>query len=281
MRRVLYEVTRFAPFLRSERGALQIQRAVAAASGDPVKDTDDVDAHGATVEGRDLTGLSLGRWNATGATLRGFKGDSITWQVMNADRATVSDWELPGAHLALVSLHGALLDGVSLDGAQCVLCDFSRATLRAVSLRGARLDGCDFTGAVFESVDLTGADLRGTVLRGAWLAGATLEGARVAGADLRDVAGLSASQRADLSSRGARVSGSWLYRLWGRVLGGGDPPLPSAHARLRAAVTWTWAVAMALLPALFFLRAALNPINPDEPPFWEGSYEEPEEPPQD
>ncbi len=43
-------------------------------------------------------------------------------------------------------------------------------------------------------------------------------------------------------------------------------------------MTWTWAVLVSLLPILFFLRATLHPINPDEPPFWEGSWEEPEEP---
>ena len=281
MRRLLYEVTRCAPFLRSERGALHIQRTTAKASGDPTKDLDDVDARGGTVDGRDLEGASLSRWSACGATLRGIRGDRVSWSALWADGAHLVDWQITNAHLAMVSARESRLQNVELDGVRAALCDFSGATLDGVSLRGSRLDGCDFSGAVFLDVDLSEADLRGCVLRGAWLSGAKLDGARVVDADLRGAAGLGPDARADLARRGARVGGGWLYRLWGRLIGGGDPPRPERHTVVRAAVTWTWTGLAVLLPVVFFLRATLNPVNPDEPPFWEGSWEEPEEPPQD
>lgn len=269
MRRILYDVSRFAPFLRSERGALQIQRQVKAAAGDPRSALDDVGADGAVVDGRTLDGASLSRWSARRATLTGFAGTGVTWQVLDADEATLRGWSLPEARLALVSLHRARLEDCVLDGAVCALCDFSAGRLKGVSLRGARLDACDFSHAVLEGVDLTGADLRCAVLRGAWLGGVTLEGADVRGADFRGVAGLGPEARADLAGRGARVSAGWLYGLWARLLGGGDPPRPERHGLVREAVRWTWAVGLTLIPVLFFLRAALDPVNPDEPPFWQ------------
>lgn len=278
MRRLLFEVSQFAPFLRGQRGALQIQRALKVAAGNPETDLDDVLADGKIVQGRDLRGANLSRWRARGATFTGLQGAGLSWQVMDADGAVLRDCDLSGARLTMVSLRDADIRGVQLDGAALVLCDLSGSSMGGVSLAGARLNACDLTGAILDDVDLSGADLRGCVLRGAWLTGANLHDAKVGGADLRGCAGLSTDARADLAGRGARVGGGWAYRLWERVLGVGDSSAPATHALVRSAVTWSWAVIASLIPVLFFLRAALNPINPDEPPFWEGSWEEPEEP---
>jgi len=278
MRRILFEVSQFAPFLRSERGALQIMQSLSSVGGDPLTESDDVLADGLTVQGRDLGGANLSRWRAHGAQFRELEGREMAWQVLDGDGAHFEDCDFTAARWAMVSLREATLQGTRFATASMVLCDFSGATLRDVSFAGAKLDGCDFSHAVFENVDFSGADLRGCVMREAWLTGAKMTGAKLAGADLRGAAGLDAPARQQLAAQGARIGGAWLYRAWAKVLGG-NPSLPGRHSRIRGAVTWTWAVAVSLVPILFFLRAALHPVNPDEPPFWEGSWEEPEAPP--
>ncbi len=279
MRRLFFDVTRVAPFLRSERGALQLGtlRGVEAMTSGPGLALADRLSTGASLSDFQAAGSTILRWRARGCTVIGMHSPGATWEVVDLERAVLRDVAAPDCHLSLVSLREATLVDADLSGSRLVLCDLGGATLQRVVLDGCRLNGCDATGAVFDGVSLANADLRGTVLRGAWLIGTDLGSADVRGADLRQAA-LGAEQRADLKRRGARVGGGWLYRAWARLLGA--TARPERHARARAAVTATWAALAILVPVVFFTRAALHPVNPEEPPFWEGVYEEPMDEPE-
>lgn len=293
MRRLFTEVTRSAHFLKGERGALQLQRVLGAGEltaglGEEPRQSRrdlregagprtfedgvlaDVLATGGTLRGLSLPAGTLTRWSAERSTWEDLAAPSGTLDILHLDGATVRRASLAGARLAAVSLRDAVLEDVDLSGASLVLCDLTGATLRRVDLRGARLNGCDLAGAVLEDVQVEGADLRGATLRDAWLRGVDLTGTQVDGADLRGAMGTDPTA---LRARGARTGGGWLARAWAKVLGDS----PDSWLRVRSAVTWTWAAIAFVLPVLFFLRAALDPVNPDEPPFWEGVYE-PDEP---
>ena len=127
-----------------------------------------------------------------------------------------------------------------------------------------RLEGCDFQGAVLEGVSFRGADLRSCLFTEAWLAETDFSDALVAGADFRHVGGLSVQQLADLKSRGARTGGGMLYRLWAKLLA--RKPGPAPHRRVLRVVAITWAILALMVPSLFFLRAILDPIDPESPP---------------
>jgi uncharacterized protein YjbI with pentapeptide repeats len=279
VRRLFFDVTRVAPFLRSERGALhlaslQAREPMTSGAGQTLADRDSA---GATLNNLEIAGSTVLRWRAPGAALIDVDSAGATWEVVDLERAVIRHVNAPDAHLALVSLREATLEDSDLSGSQFVLCDLGGATLRRVKLDGCRLHGCDASGATFDGTSFEKTDLRGTVLRGAFLVGADLSSADVMGADLRHAA-LSPEQRADLKARGARVGGGWLYRLWAGALGASTRP--ERHQRARAAVTATWAALAVLVPVLFFARAALNPVNPNEPPFWQHEGEEPEDQPQ-
>ena len=274
MRRLFFDVTRVAPFLRSERGALHLG---SLRGGEPLTSGPglvlaDRDSGGADLADLELAGRTVLRWRAPGATLERVDAPGSTWEVVDLERAVLRDLKGPDSRLALVSLREATVIDADLTGSRLVLCDLGGATLRGVVLDGCRLHGCDASGAVFDGVSLKDADLRGAVLRGAFLVGTDLSTADVRGCDLRHAA-LDPAQRPDLQRRGARVGGGWLYRVWARLLGAGSRP--DRHKRARAAVTATWAALAILGPVLFFARAALYPVNPEEPPFWEGEYDEP------
>ena len=274
MRRLFFEVTRVAPFLRSERGAVHLASAAPTEpmSSGPGEERADRTSVGETLAGLHLGGSTLLRWMAARSTLTDMDASGSTWEVVDLERATLTGLRAANARLTLVSLREARISGGDLSGARLVLCDLSGAMITGGSLRGARLNGCDLSGAVLDATSLEDADLRGAVLRGAWLCTANLAGADLRGADLRHAA-LTAEQRTQLQGRGARLGGGWLYRIWARVLGAASAP--ERHTTVRAAVTATWATIAILAPVLFFARAALHPVDPDEPPFWEGEYEEP------
>ena len=133
--------------------------------------------------------------------------------------------------------------GVDMEGATLVAIDWSFALLERVKLRGADLRGADLHGACLIDVDLTDADLRG--------------------ADFRGALGFDKMARAALQARGAKVGGPSLALLWAGVL----PGVGATHwRRVRRATSWTWAALALLLPALFFGRAILHPVDPDNPP---------------
>jgi hypothetical protein len=147
------------------------------------------------------------------------------------------------------------------------LCDLSGARLNRVDLSATKLEGCDFTGAVLVGVNLSGADLRSTLFTESWCADVNLEDALVRGSDFRRVGGLTPAQQSMLRERGARVSGGRVYGLWSGLLGGKGGPAP--HKRVLRAVAITWATLALLVPSLFFLRAILDPVDPESPPSYE------------
>ncbi len=262
MRRILARTRTEAPFLFGERGSLAITRSLKQIGG---KGTTFGDGprhdgltlrgeHGPTLDGAVLSdidgdgasltlsgaGASWTRCSLRGATLKGGLPES-TWEVVDLTGATVGA-PMPASSFSLVSFRDAALSG-QLSGSTFVLCDFSGARLDDLDLSGCRFVGCDFEDAWLSKVDLTGADLRGCTLKGAALVDCATEGA-------------------DLD--GARVGGGWLHGAWAKVLM--KEPSAAAHRRTRRAVGLTWAFLAIALPVLFFLRAALDPVEPDYGP---------------
>lgn len=285
MRRVLSRTRTEAPFLFSERGSLALTKALRRAGGagdgftdEPVQagrtlrgehgDLDlagrtlcDCDGAGASLRKLDLAGSTVRRTSLGRATLADVGAASSSWEVVDLERATIVGLTAPGATFSLVSFRDAQLSGSDLSGARFVLCDFSGARLRGVDLKGAAFVGCDFEGAWLGEVYGDGVDLSGCSLRDAWLGGLSLDGARLDGADLRGATSLSETTLALAKQQGARLGGAWLHRLWSRLLGRSGTP--ESHRRTRGAVTGTWAFVAIAVPALFFGRAACNPVDPD------------------
>jgi hypothetical protein len=189
---------------------------------------------------------------------------------------------LAGSRFELVAFRDGELQDLDLSGCTFILCDFSGARFRRVNLRKAQFVGCDFDGAVFEEdVDLSDADLTANNLRRCWLGGANLAGARVLHADCRGALGLLANSplAAKLREGGALLGGSRLGAFWQKVLGHEG----TAHKRVLAAVSLTWAITAVAIPLIFFGRAIMNPVNPDnlpEPP-QESAEEEPDPAPEE
>jgi len=285
MRRVLSRTRNVAPFLFSERGSLALTRALKkfGQAGDGLTDDAvqagrrlrgevdgaslagrtlcDCDGSGARLESPDLAGSTVRRSALRGTKLASASADASHWEVVDLEGAKINDLSAAGATFSLVSFRDAALAGADLSGARFVLCDFSGAVLSGVNLAGAAFVGCDFEGAWFGDCNAEGADLSGCTLRDAAVAGLRLDDARLAGTDLRGAIGLSERDQATAKAQGARLGGGWVHRAWGALLGRSGSP--EAHRRTRGAVTGTWAFIAIALPALFFGRAACNPVNPD------------------
>ena len=300
MRAIFSSLRRHAPFLFSERGALSLTRSLSRAGtgggeGLSAGVNRGASGEGLAVQGLDLThgtvaDCALSRadlveisaanatWTRTHlrrASLRDLDAPASTWTVVDLEGAAVHGAKLSGAAFQLCSFRDATLHTLDLAGSSWVVCDLTRASLTDVDFSDARCTGIDFQDAILQRVSFRGADLRGCLFSGAWCAGADFTGAAVGGADFRGAGGLTAAARAGLAARGARVGGGHLRRLFERVIGGGDPI--ASQPRVRAAVGLTWALAALALPAVFFARAILHPVNPEAPP----GFEEPEPEPVD
>jgi uncharacterized protein YjbI with pentapeptide repeats len=289
MRALFSSLRRHAPFLYSERGAISLTRSLGGAGAAGAGTLDAGDNRGISAEDSSavdlvLTGKTISDCVLSGASLQTVAFEGSTCSRTHLRRATLTNWQGAGSEWDVVDIEGGALDTCSfeqsrwtltsfrdaalreiqLSGSTLVLCDFTRAELTNADFSGARLSGVDFQDAVFRDVSFVGADLRGCLFTGAWCAGADFRDAAVDGADFRDVGGLDDTARADLSRRGAFVGGGRIRGLWTRVLGGADPA--TSQPRIRAAMGTTWVVLALLIPALFFGRAILNPVNPDVPP---------------
>jgi len=214
-----------------------------------------------------LVGGHLSRSHLRNIHIDGCEAKESTWNILDLEGAQITGLNAQGSHLSLVSLRDASLSNSDLRGARMAVCDLSGAQLEQVDLRSSKLEGCDFTGAVLVGVNLSGADLRSTIFTEAWLAEVRLEGALVNGADFRRVGGLSAEQRNTLSEGGAHTGGGRIYGLWSTILARKTGPAP--HKRVLRAVAITWATLALLVPSLFFLRAILDPVDPEAPPSYE------------
>jgi uncharacterized protein YjbI with pentapeptide repeats len=214
----------------------------------------------------------------TRCSLRGARVSGISahsrWDVVDLTGASF-EVTAPKASFTLVSFRDGEIQGAVLPEATFVLCDFSGARLTGVDLSRCRFVGCDFTDAWLEDVDLRGADLRGCTFQGAHV-GAALVDAIVEDANFRGASGLSETDLELLRTGGARTGGGLLHRLWAKALM--TSPSAQGHRRVHRAVAGTWAAIVILLPVLFFLRAALDPVEPDYGPDIQSSEvdEEPE-----
>lgn len=286
MRRIFARTRLEAPFLGSERGALWLTRDLRGAGGDtglgdgPRRTSRTFQG---TLHHPDLSGVALSavraervafsapklggstwtRCQLRGSVIEGGDAAGSTWDVVDLSNIRIQDLVASGARFSLCSFRDADLSACDLSGATFVLCDFTGARLSELDLSGATFVGCEVEDAQLRSVDLTGADLGGTSFQRALFEGCTLTDAVAAGADFRGAVGVEAPA-------GARTGGGGLLRLWSRVLGD--------HNRALKATSATWAALAIALPLLFFGRAILAPVNPDEAPGQE-HHEEPDEQP--
>lgn len=294
VRRIFARSRLVAPFLLSERGALWLSRDLEGAGGEDglgegprragrtlsgvVEGAELADVAlsalaggGATLRGVGARGSSWTRCQLAGATLESVDAEDSTWDVIDLTDAQLAGLKGHQARFSLTSFRGARLRDCDLRGAIFVLCDFTSADLKDVDLTGARLVGCEVEDATLTRVNMQGADLGGCSFQRAWLEDVTLDGVLAAGADFRGALGVSEVDA--LRSAGARVGGGGLLRLWARIFGG----TPETHGRALAATSATWAALAIAVPLIFFGRAVLWPINPDQAP-GEEPYEEPDEP---
>jgi len=293
MRR-LFSRTRFiAPFLFSERGSVQLTRALRSAGGGPAQFGEDLQQYNLQLEGKhegcDLSSKLLSDCSSKQVVLNDLNLESATWrrsmlraasihrasaaesrwEVIDLDNAELAESDFQRSQFNLVSLRDATIGNVNLTDARFVLCDFSGARFADVDFSGAHFVGCDFEGAVFEkSVDFSGADLTGSHLQRAWIGGASFDGARLQDCDMRGALGV--ADGADLVRAGASYRPSLLGRLFEKLLGSDA----AQHRRVLTATSVTWALLALLLPALFFARAIRNPVNPDQIPLVEETGEE-------
>lgn len=198
-----------------------------------------------------------------GKALRDVDGAGAHLDLCDFSDTTWEAISLPEATITLCSFVGAKVTGLQAPRSHWVGVDLRDSRLHDCDLTGARLLACDLQGADLSGVRLRGADLRGCDLRGAILLDVDLEGADLRGADLRRVGGLDSAARSRALAAGARVGGWSLWLLWARLLSG-DPI--DRFRRGRRLAQWTWIALAWLLPALFFGRAALHPVDPDVPP---------------
>ena len=222
---------------------------------------------GGCLKSLSLIGGHLSRSHLRGTQIQTAEARGSTWSILDLEGADITELRAEDSHFSLLSLRDARLSNSSLAGSTMTLCDLSGAHLEQVDLSATKVEGCDFTGAVLVGVNLRGADLRSSLFSESWLAEVDLEGALVRGADFRRVGGLSDAQRQALRSGGALTSGGRLYWLWSTLLGRKAGPAP--HQRVLRAVAITWATLALLVPTLFFVRAILDPIDPDAPPIYD------------
>lgn len=295
MRRIFARSRLVAPFLLSERGALWLSRDLRGAGGEAglgegprrVGRTLSGVVQGAELNGVALSAIAGGsvtlrdadaqqsswtRCQLAGATLDGVAAAGSTWDVVDLSGASLSGLSGAGARFSLASFRGATLRDCDLRGAVFVLCDFTAAELVDVDLSGARLVGCEVEDATLSRVDLSGADLGGSSFQRALLEDVVLDDALARGADFRGALGLGDVE--GLRAAGAQVGGGGLLRLWARLLGTGK----DGHKRAVAATSATWAALAIALPLIFFGRAILWPVNPDQAPGQAGAEETVEEP---
>lgn len=286
MRRIFARTRLEAPFLGSERGALWLSRDLRGAGGDtglgdgPRRssrtfqgtlhhpDLTDVAltairAERVAFSAPKLTGSTWTRSQLQGSVVEGGDATNSTWDVVDLTGVRIQDLAARGARFSLCSFRDADLSACDFTGATFVLCDFTGAKLSNLDLNDARFVGCEVEDAQLRSVDLSGADLGGTSFQRALFADCTLDGVVAAGADFRGALGVT-------PPAGARSGGGGLLSLWARLLGDHDRALKATSA--------TWAALAIALPLLFFGRAILWPVNPDEAPGEEPHHEEPEEP---
>jgi uncharacterized protein YjbI with pentapeptide repeats len=220
-----------------------------------------------------LEGTTWRRSQLRGASLKGLSARTSRWEVIDLESAKLSGGDYSGAHFDLVSFRDAQLRGVDLSGCTFVLCDFSGALFEDVNFCGAQFVGCDFEACVFASnVDFSGADLSGSLLQRAWLGGASFEGTQLESCDFRSA--LAVADGGSLRAAGAVYRPSRLGTLFHRLLGGAS----AQHGRVLGAISLTWALLAIALPGLFFARAIMNPIDPDQLPSAEFQEPDPEAP---
>ena len=222
---------------------------------------------GARLASVSLVGGHLSRSHLRGIHIEGCEAKGSTWSVLDLEGADITDLNAEKSHLSVLSLRDASLSNSTLSGASMTVCDLSGAQLKQVDLSSTKLEGCDFTGAVLVGVNLSGADLRSALFAESWLDDVNLEGALVLGADFRRVGGLSTEQLSALREGGAHTGGGLVYGLWSSILARKAGPSP--HKRVLRAVAITWATLALLVPSLFFLRAILDPVDPESPPSYE------------
>ncbi len=294
MRSLFSSLRSIAPFLFGERPALALTRSLREVQTSPTADSrfsDGARQSGLRIKGLHenvilngvhiaecelsdahlkaltLVGGHLSRSHLRSCLIDGCEAEGSTWNILDLEGADIKKLRATSSHLSLLSLRDASLSESSLADSSMTLCDLSGARLTQVDLSATKLEGCDFTGSVLVGVNLCGADLRSSLFTEAWFADVNLEGALVHGADFRRVGGLTAGQLTLLRQGGARVSGGRLYGLWSGLIGGKGGPAP--HRRVLRAVAITWATLALLVPSLFFLRAILDPVDPESPPSYE------------
>jgi uncharacterized protein YjbI with pentapeptide repeats len=181
------------------------------------------DRHGElTLEGRDLTGLSLAGKTLEGANL---SETQLAEAVLDGAR-------LDNAELEAADLRGASLLGVDMDLAFVTHADLRGATLTEAHLRGSQLLRVRAEDAIFRNALLTDAELyeaalTGADLRGANLRRAGLERAVLRGADLSQ-ANLAGASLIGADLRGANLSRATLqHARFGRTLYDADTAWPS------------------------------------------------------
>jgi len=197
-----------------------------------LRESPDIDLHGAELQGANLRDAQLLKANLAGAHLQG--ADLSSAQL---DGAVLSSALLHGAKLSSAQLH-AYLEGAQLQGA-----DLSSAQLQGAYLVGAQLQRANLTGA-----QLQGAYLSGAQLQQAYLALAQLQEARLDYAQLQG-ASLSGAQLQEANLSNAQLEGAKLSRaqLQGAYLGGAqvdgthftrpesDPPLATEFIGISSA----------------------------------------------
>lgn len=149
----------------------------------PGRNLDQVDFHGAILDGADMPHASLWRADLRGARLRG----------ANLFMANLFGAKAVGADFRRARLNRALLEKSDCSHAdfrgwtemQCA--DLTSAVFVKAKMRQAQLANADLTDARFDAAELHKVDLSGAVLHGTSLRGAKLNGANVQGAFIRRV----------------------------------------------------------------------------------------------
>jgi uncharacterized protein YjbI with pentapeptide repeats len=296
MRR-LFSRTRFvAPFLFSERGSVQLTRALRSAGGGAKEFDEGLHQKKLQLEGEhrshnltarvfsdcsslqlrlldcQLTGATWRRSLLRGAELRNLEATESRWEVVDLEGASILDGKLNSSEFQLVSFRDAEFKNSELRGSRFILCDFSGAHFEGVDFAEAHFIGCDFEDAIFEEgVNFSNADLTGSQLQRCWVGGATFVDAILDECDFRGALG--AVNTKALVEAGATYRPGLLGSFFQRVLG----REANQHKRVLLAVSLTWAFVALALPGLFFARAINNPVDPDQLPFVETTEEASEE----
>lgn len=140
-------------------------------AGDVIRSPLEDLAPGASMAGRDFSGLHLAERDLRGV-------DFTSARLVGVD---LSGADLRGARLARADMAGALLVDTHLEDA-----DLSGAILAHAVLRGATMDRADLSEARLARADLRRASLEGVRARAALLQDASLQGANLSNADLRE-----------------------------------------------------------------------------------------------